>query len=156
MDATFSALLLLAAGTMTDVNGQTNFTQQFAINGQRGRLRLCFAMDGADASDPEMGGEHVHEFQRRCDSGITVKHGLDAGGHRARCGGGFTNIVTRSGKKKNGFSWIILRVLKELRSRCAGIISITHRLRSRAEFLHSVEMSSDLRMAGPVVFAASV
>src|SRR5438876_5414934 len=29
-----------------------------------------------------------------------------------------------------------------------GIISITHRLRSRAEFLHSVEMSSDLRMAG--------
>jgi len=31
----FSTLLLLAAGTMTDVNGQTNFTQQFAINGQR-------------------------------------------------------------------------------------------------------------------------
>src|SRR5258708_19219239 len=30
----FSSLLLLAAGTMTDVNGQTNFTQQFAINGQ--------------------------------------------------------------------------------------------------------------------------
>jgi len=29
----FSTLLLLAAGTMTDVNGQTNFTQQFAING---------------------------------------------------------------------------------------------------------------------------
>ncbi len=32
----FSTLLLLAAGTMTDVNGATNFTQQFAINGQRG------------------------------------------------------------------------------------------------------------------------
>ena len=29
-----------------------------------------------------------------------------------------------------------------------GIISITPRLRNRAEFLHSVEMSSDLRMAG--------
>ncbi|HXP07603.1 MAG TPA: carboxypeptidase-like regulatory domain-containing protein, partial [Acidobacteriaceae bacterium] len=32
----FSQLLLLAAGTMTDANGATNFTQQFAINGQRG------------------------------------------------------------------------------------------------------------------------
>ncbi|HWC15809.1 MAG TPA: carboxypeptidase-like regulatory domain-containing protein, partial [Terriglobales bacterium] len=32
----FSQLLLLAAGTMTDSNGANNFTQQFAINGQRG------------------------------------------------------------------------------------------------------------------------
>jgi Carboxypeptidase regulatory-like domain len=32
----FSQLLLLAAGTMTDANGATNFTQQFAVNGQRG------------------------------------------------------------------------------------------------------------------------
>jgi hypothetical protein len=39
----FSTLLLLAAGTMTDVNGQTNFTQQFAINGQRG-VEAVFAM----------------------------------------------------------------------------------------------------------------
>src|SRR6202035_4708699 len=48
-------LWLLAAGTMTDVDGQTNFTQQFAINGQRG-VEAVFAMDDADASDPEMGG----------------------------------------------------------------------------------------------------
>ena len=41
----FSTLLLLAAGTMTDVNGATNFTQQFAINGQRG-VEAVFAMDG--------------------------------------------------------------------------------------------------------------
>src|SRR5947209_961172 len=32
----FGQLLLLAAGTMTDANGTTNFTQQFAVNGQRG------------------------------------------------------------------------------------------------------------------------
>ena len=51
----FSQLLLLAAGTMTDANGATNFTQQFAINGQR-RVEATFAMDGADISDPEMGG----------------------------------------------------------------------------------------------------
>ena len=43
----FSQLLLLAAGTMTDTNGATNFTQQFAVNGQRGTAAV-FAMDGAD------------------------------------------------------------------------------------------------------------
>src|SRR6202521_5011055 len=57
----FSTLLLLAAGTMTDVNGQTNFTQQFAINGQRG-VEAVFAMDGADVSDPEMGGSTFTNF----------------------------------------------------------------------------------------------
>ena len=51
----FSTLLLLAAGTMTDTNGATNFTAQFAINGQRG-VEATFAMDDADISDPEMGG----------------------------------------------------------------------------------------------------
>ena len=51
----FSQLLLLAAGTMTDSSSSTNFTQQFAINGQRG-VEAVFAMDGADTSDPEMGG----------------------------------------------------------------------------------------------------
>src|SRR5207248_3977322 len=57
----FSTLLLLAAGTMTDVNGQTNFTQQFAINVQRG-VEAVFAMDGADVSDPEMGGSTFTNF----------------------------------------------------------------------------------------------
>ena len=57
----FSALLLLAAGTMTDTNGATNFTAQFAINGQRG-VEATFAMDGADISDPEMGGSTFSNF----------------------------------------------------------------------------------------------
>src|SRR5579875_2210259 len=57
----FSTLLLLAAGTMTDVNGATNFTQQFAINGQRG-VEAVFAMDGADTTDPEMGGAAFSNF----------------------------------------------------------------------------------------------
>ncbi len=48
----FSQLLLLAAGTMTDANGATNFTQRFAINGQRG-VEATFAMDGADTTDPD-------------------------------------------------------------------------------------------------------
>jgi hypothetical protein len=51
----FSKLLLLAAVTMTDTNGAANFTQQSTVNGQR-RVASVFAMDGADTSDPEMGG----------------------------------------------------------------------------------------------------
>ncbi|MGA1996725.1 MAG: carboxypeptidase-like regulatory domain-containing protein, partial [Bryobacteraceae bacterium] len=57
----FSQLLLLAAGTMTDTNGASNFTQQFAVNGQRGTAAV-FAMDGADSSDPEMGGATFTNF----------------------------------------------------------------------------------------------
>jgi hypothetical protein len=51
----FSKLLLLAAGTMTDANGAANFTQQFAVNGQRGSATV-FALDGFDTTDPEMEG----------------------------------------------------------------------------------------------------
>ena len=70
----FSALLLLAAGTMTDVNGQTNFTQQFAINGQRG-VEATFAMDGADISDPEMGGATFSNFNVDAVEGIDSSSG---------------------------------------------------------------------------------
>ncbi|MGH6630129.1 MAG: TonB-dependent receptor plug domain-containing protein, partial [Burkholderiales bacterium] len=57
----FSQLLLLAAGTMTDANGAANFTQQFAVNGQRGTTTV-FAMDGLDTTDPEMGGSTFSNF----------------------------------------------------------------------------------------------
>src|SRR4051812_16446594 len=95
----FSTLLLLAAGTMTDVNGQTNFTQQFAINGQRG-VEAVFAMDGADVSDPEMGGSTFTNFNVDAIQELQPSSGsmpADTG----RGAAGFTNIVTRSGK--NGF-----------------------------------------------------
>ena len=95
----FSTLLLLAAGTMTDVNGQTNFTQQFAINGQRG-VEAVFAMDGADVSDPEMGGSTFTNFNVDAIQDLQSSSGwmpADIG----RGAAGFTNIVTRSGK--NGF-----------------------------------------------------
>src|SRR5882757_7517342 len=66
----FSKLLLLAAGTMTDTNGAANFTQQFAVNGQRG-VASVFAMDGGTTTDPELGGatfanfsvDAIHEVQ---------------------------------------------------------------------------------------------
>ncbi len=57
----FSTRLLLAVENMTDVNGSINFTEQFAINGQRG-VEAVFAMDGADITDPEMSGSTFTNF----------------------------------------------------------------------------------------------
>ena len=91
----FSALLLLAAGTMTDTNGASNFTQQFAINGQRGTAAV-FAMDGADSSDPEMGGATFTNFNVDAVEEIHSSSGwmpAEIGQGAA----GYTDIVTRSG-----------------------------------------------------------
>lgn len=91
----FSQLLLLAAGTMTDANGAANFTQQFAVNGQRG-VTTVFAMDGIDTTDSEMGGATFSNFnvdaieEIKADSGVmtaSIGHGAAQ----------FTNIITKSG-----------------------------------------------------------
>jgi hypothetical protein len=92
----FSTLLLLAAGTMTDVNGATNFTQQFAINGQRG-VEAVFAMDGADISDPEMGGSTFTNFNVDAIQELQSSSGWMPA-EIGRGASGFTNIITRSGK----------------------------------------------------------
>jgi len=91
----FSSLLLLAAGTMTDANGATNFTAQFAINGQRG-VEATFAMDGADISDPEMGGATFSNFNVDAVEGIDSSSGWMPA-EIGRGAAGFTNIHTRSG-----------------------------------------------------------
>ncbi len=91
----FTQLLQLAAGTTTDTNGASNFTQQFAINGQRGTTAV-FAMDGIDTTDPELGGATFANFnvdaiqEIRSESGVmpaTIGEGA----------AGFTNVVTKSG-----------------------------------------------------------
>ena len=91
----FGTLLLLAAGTMTDANGATNFTAQFAINGQRG-VEATFAMDGADISDPEMGGSTFPNFNVDAVEKIDSSSGWMPA-EIGRGAAGFTNIVTRSG-----------------------------------------------------------
>lgn len=91
----FSQLLLLAAGTMTDANGATNFTAQFAINGQRG-VEADFAMDGADTSDPEMGGATFSNFNVDAVQEIQSSSGWMPA-EIGRGAAGFTNILTRSG-----------------------------------------------------------
>ena len=104
----FSQLLLLAAGTMTDTNGATNFTQQFAVNGQRG-VEAVFAMDNADTTDPEMGGATFSNFNVDAVQEIQSSSGwLPAEiGHGAA---GFTNIVTRSGV--DGFHGSVFEFLR--------------------------------------------
>ena len=91
----FSTLLLLAAGTMTDSNGATNFTAQFAINGQRG-VEATFGMDGADISDPEMGGATFSNFNVDAVEGIDSSSGVMPA-EIGRGAAGYTNIHTRSG-----------------------------------------------------------
>src|SRR2546429_395898 len=93
----FSRLLLLAAGMMTDTNGSANFTQQFTVSGQRGTAAV-FAMDGADTSDPEMGGATFSNFNVDAIQEVQSSSGVMPAdtGHRAA---GFTNRIT---KTRNG------------------------------------------------------
>ena len=104
----FSQLLLLAAGTMTDANGQTNFTQQFAINGQRG-VEATFSMDGADTSDPEMGGATFSNFNVDAVEEIHSSSGF-LPAEIGRGAAGLTNIVTRSGA--SGFHGSVFEFLR--------------------------------------------
>ncbi len=91
----FSKLLLLAAGTMTDTNGAANFTQQFAVNGQRGTATV-FALDGADTTDPEMGGATFANFNVDGIQEVQSNTGVMSAdiGHGAAS---YTNVVTKSG-----------------------------------------------------------
>ena len=91
----FSQLLLLAAGTMTDTNGAANFTQQFAVNGQRGTTTV-FAMDGIDTTDPEMGGATFANFNVDAIQEVRSSSGVLPAeiGHGAA---GFTEVLTKSG-----------------------------------------------------------
>ncbi|MBZ5594936.1 MAG: TonB-dependent receptor [Acidobacteriia bacterium] len=91
----FSQLLLLASGTQTDTNGAANFTQQFAVNGQRGTAAV-FAMDGIDSTDPEMGGATFSNFNVDAIQEIQASSGVLPAeiGHGA---GSFTDIITKSG-----------------------------------------------------------
>src|ERR1700681_2925267 len=91
----FSKLLLLAAGTMTDANGAANFTQQFAVNGQRG-VATVFATDGFDTTDPEMGGATFSNFNVDAIQEVQANSGVLPAeiGHGAAS---YTNVVSRSG-----------------------------------------------------------
>src|ERR1700722_7831613 len=94
----FSKLLLLAAGTMTDANGAANFTQQFAVNGQRG-VATVFAMDGFDTTDPELGGATFSNFNVDAIQEVQGNSGVLPAeiGHGAAS---FTNVISKSGSNQ--------------------------------------------------------
>jgi hypothetical protein len=91
----FSKLLLLAAGTMTDTNGAANFTQQFSVNGQRG-VESVFVMDGAAASDPELGGATFANFNVDAIQEVQSNSGVMPA-EIGQGAAGFTNVVTKKG-----------------------------------------------------------
>ena len=95
----FSKLLLLAAGTMTDANGAANFTQQFAVNGQRG-VTTIFAMDGFDTTDPEMGGATFSNFNVDAIQEVQSNSGVMPAeiGHGAAS---YTNVISKSGVNRD-------------------------------------------------------
>lgn len=104
----FSKLLLLAAGTMTDTNGAANFTQQFAVNGQRGTATV-FAMDGADTTDPELGGATFSNFNVDAIQEVASSSGVMPAeiGHGAA---GYTDVITKSGTNElHGSAFEFLR-----------------------------------------------
>ena len=91
----FSQLLLLASGTQTDTNGAANFTQQFAVNGQRGTTAV-FAIDGIYSSDPEIGGATFSNFNVDAIEELHSNSGVmsaDTGAGAAS----FTDVITKSG-----------------------------------------------------------
>lgn len=91
----FGKLLLLAAGTMTDTNGSADFTQQFAVNGQRA-VATAFAIDGIDTTDPEMGGATFANFNVDAIQEVQSNSGVMPAsiGHGAAS---YTNVITKSG-----------------------------------------------------------
>ncbi|HKM68386.1 MAG TPA: carboxypeptidase-like regulatory domain-containing protein [Candidatus Acidoferrum sp.] len=103
----FSKLLLLAAGTMTDTNGAANFTQQFAVNGQRG-VASVFAMDGGSTTDPELGGATFANFNVDAIQEVQSNSGVMPA-ELGQGAAGFANVVTKSGTNQlhgSGFEFV--------------------------------------------------
>jgi hypothetical protein len=70
----FSQLLLLAAGTMTDTNGASNFTQQFAVNGQRGTAAVfALAAVRRDSLPSSRGRGRTRSMARHSSSCATLR-----------------------------------------------------------------------------------
>ena len=113
----FSKLLLLAAGTMTDANGAANFTQQFAVNGQRG-VTSVFAMDGADTTDPEMGGATFSTFNVDAIQEVQSNSGVMLAGNRSRSRR-FHQRCDKSGT--NSIHGSAVRVLSQRYARCTQL-----------------------------------
>jgi len=93
-----SKLLLLVAGTTTTTGTGGNCTQQYSIHGQKGSTAV-FALDGADTSDPELGGATISDFNVDAIQKIESFSGVMPAsiGEGAA---GYSNIISKSGTGK--------------------------------------------------------
>ena len=124
---------------------RTNFTQQFAVNGQRGTAAV-FAMDGADCTDPEMGGATFTNFNVDAVEEIRSSSGWMPA-EIGRGAAGFTDIITRSGT--NDCSRLRVRVSAQRGPRCAQLFRPAPWPAGNA-FRRSSATNSDLPTAGPL------
>ena len=116
----FSKLLLLAAGTMTDANGAANFTQQFAVNGQRGvghGVRHGWFRHHRSG----MGGATFSNFNVDAIQEVQSSSGVMPAeiGHGAAS---FTNVVTKSGAEPDARQPV--RIRAQCRVRCAQLFRL--------------------------------
>lgn len=103
-----SAVLLLAAGTTTTTGSGGNFTQQYSIHGQQGK-RAVFALDGADTTDPELGGATISDFNVDAISSIDAVSGV-LPASIGEGAAGYTNVVSQSGGNElHGVAFEFLR-----------------------------------------------
>jgi len=118
----FSAVVAVSKrGTMTDVNGPDEFHPAVCHQRTSAALRAVFAMDGADVSDPEMGGSTFTNF----DGGRDFRNYSQASGPGCRrtsgrgAAGFYPILWTRSGKK-TVFTDHFFEFLRNSRSRWRG------------------------------------
>jgi len=93
-----SKLLLLTAGTTTTASNGGNFTQQYSIHGQAG-ARAVFALDGADTTDPELGGATISDFNLDAIQKIDSVSGV-LPASIGEGAAGYTNIISKSGSNQ--------------------------------------------------------
>lgn len=103
-----SAVLLLSAGTTTTSGSGGNFTQQYSIHGQKGE-RAVFALDGADTSDPELGGATISDFNVDAIRSIDAVSGV-LPASIGEGAAGYTNVMSQSGGNElHGVAFEFLR-----------------------------------------------
>lgn len=103
-----SALLLLSAGITATIGTGGNFTQQYSIHGQLGK-RAVFALDGADTTDPELGGATISDFNVDAIQSIDAVSGV-LPASIGEGAAGYTNVISQSGSNDlHGVAFEFLR-----------------------------------------------
>jgi hypothetical protein len=103
-----TTLLLLASGINTTTGTGGNFTQQYSVHGQKGTTAV-FALDGADTTDPELGGATISDFNVDAIQTIDSASGV-LPASIGEGAAGYTDILSKSGTNQmHGVAYEFLR-----------------------------------------------